>query len=433
MKSITSSKIFVMKKYALSVLFMLTSACTIFLQSCVKNTCERAHQYTYYVPVYKTKAAVKANIKSNPPIAIANPGKMFIIGNYIFLNEIDKGIHVIDNSNPAAPQNTAFIDIPGNEDIAVKDNILYADVYTDMVALNIADPKNVSVSKFIEGVFPFRYWSGAMAPDTNMVVADFIKRDTTVMETCDYNGAVTFPTGVYFLAASNNNTSVSQSPVGTGGSTARFALLNSRLYTVSDQDLNIFNISFASNPSYVKKVNVSSWSAEIETIFPFKNKLFIGSSNGMFIYSVDNADNPLSEGSFAHVRVCDPVIPDDHFAYITLRSGNACGGYANQMDVLDISDITHPVLVKSYPLTNPRGLSKDKNLLFICDGDDGLKIFDATNASNIVQIKRFPGLQTQDVIANNNIAIVTATDGLYQYSYADVNNIKLLSKIAVTK
>jgi hypothetical protein len=49
-------------------------------------------------------------------------GKLFIQGHYIFLNEVDKGIHVIDNSNPAQPRNVAFIDIPGNVDLAVKGN-----------------------------------------------------------------------------------------------------------------------------------------------------------------------------------------------------------------------------------------------------------------------------------------------------------------------
>ena len=37
-------------------------------------------------------------------------GKLYILGNYIFLNEIDKGIHIIDNAIPSSPKNVAFID-----------------------------------------------------------------------------------------------------------------------------------------------------------------------------------------------------------------------------------------------------------------------------------------------------------------------------------
>ena len=73
-----------------------------------------------YRPVYQTIAQVRANIKSNTPRALERPGKFFVIGDYIFLNETDKGIHVINNSNPWAPKNVIFIDIPGNIDLSVK-------------------------------------------------------------------------------------------------------------------------------------------------------------------------------------------------------------------------------------------------------------------------------------------------------------------------
>lgn len=311
-----------MKKYMLSIPLFVLLICMVLSQGCIKDTCENTHQYSYYTPLYKTKAAVRANIKSNPSRQILNTGKIFTIGKYIFLNEVDKGIHVIDNSNPSSPQNIAFIDIPGNMDIAVKGNILYADVFTDMVALDISNPLNITIKKFIEGVFPFRYWGGGLAVDTNMVIVDWVKRDTTVYVNCNNNRPVYLGPGVYFDRSqvfnnsSGGSAAKSPSPVGTGGSIARFALLNSRLYTVSNQDLNIFNITNAQSPVYIKKVTVGNWN--VETLFPFENKLFIGSSNGIFIYTVYNADNPILEGQFGHIRSCDPVIAADHFAYVTL-------------------------------------------------------------------------------------------------------------------
>ena len=419
-----------MKKYTFLLSICLLTTIAFFLNSCVKNTCERQQQYTYYAPVYKTKAAVKAGIKSSVPTSIINPGKIFIIGKYIFLNEIDKGIHVIDNSNPSLPKNISFINIPGNQDMAITGNTLYADVFTDLAVLNIADPTNISVNKIIESVFPFRAWSGGFSQDTNMVVIDFVKRDTTVVINCN-SGQIVFSQSQFYAASNSGSGSVgkSSSPIGTGGSMARFALMNNRLYTVSTNDLSIFNVSNPLNPAYVKKLNVSNFT--VETIFPFKNKLFIGSSNGMFIYGINNPDNPVKESQFEHVKTCDPVIADDNFAYVTLRSGNRCGGFVNQMDVLDINDISKPKLIKSYPLTNPHGLSKDKNLVFICDGSDGLKIYDATNNDNLILIKQFTGYESYDVIAANNIAIVITKDGLYQYDYADSNNIQLLSKLNI--
>ena len=66
-----------------------------------------------------------------------NPGKIYFKEGYIFINEELKGIHVIDNRNPENPQNIGFIEIPGNVDIAIKNNTLYADSYIDLGAIDI--------------------------------------------------------------------------------------------------------------------------------------------------------------------------------------------------------------------------------------------------------------------------------------------------------
>jgi hypothetical protein len=403
-----------------------------FLSSCVKDNCSYTYSYTLYQPVYKTTAEVKANIKSNAPKEVINPGKIFILGNYIFLNEIDKGIHVIDNSNPSAPRNVAFIDIPGNMDLAVKGHILYADLYTDLVTLDISNPLNVVVKKFNEGVFPYRIYGNGFINDTTKIIVDWVKRDTTILQNCEVRN---WDSSILYLANANTSSQPSSgksgSPVGKGGSMARFAIVNDRMYTVSNTDLNVFNISIPNNPVYNNWIPISSWN--IETIFPFKDKLFIGSQNGMFVYSINDPDHPTPAGQFSHVRSCDPVIADDNYAYVTLRSGSVCGGFANQLEILKLDNFTDPQLVKTYSFINPHGLSKDGNLLFICDDSDGLKIYNSSNVSNLQLIKQFAGLETYDVIAWNNKALVVAKDGLYQYDYADVNNIHLLSKISISK
>ena len=78
-------------------------------------------------------------------------------------------------------------------------------------------------------------------------------------------------------------------------------------------------------------------------------------------------------------------------------------------------------------------MAKDHNLLFICDGKDGLKTYDAADIKNLQLIKTIGGMDTYDVIAMNEIALIVAKDGLYQYNYSDPQNIKLLSKITVGK
>lgn len=421
-----------MKK--LIVYIFLSSSLIFFLNGCVKDTCHHIYSYKYYIPVYKTTEQVKANIKSNTSKDIVNPGKIFIRGNYIFLNEMDKGIHIIDNSNPASPKNVAFIDVPGNLDLAVTGNTLYADLYTDMVTIDISNPLNVVVKKYNEGVFPFRYYSNGFLADSSKIIVDWMERDTTVTENCDsYNWPMEARTDFFIIPAaySSNSSPKASSPVGQGGSMARFAIMNNRLYTVSDANLNTFNISTPENPMYINNKNLGTWN--IETIFPFRNKLFIGSQNGMFIYNTNNPDAPEEEGQFGHLRTCDPVIADDNYAYVTLNSGSECEGFTNQLDVLSLNNLSDPQLLKSYDLTSPHGLSKDGNLLFICDGTAGLKVYDASDIMNLKLIKEIPDFETYDVIAFNKVALVVAKDGLYQYDYSNSNDIRFLSKTAILR
>lgn len=405
--------------------------------SCVKDSCKQLHTYSYYVPVYKTKQEVRDNIKSHGPKPVENPGKLNILGNYIFLNEVDKGIHVIDNANPSDPCNVAFIEIPGNLDIAIKGNTLYADLYTDLVALDISNPLNVKTKKIIDNLFPLRYYGNGFvgSGSNNTIIAEWVKKDTTVEMRCDNNFG---PIGIWFdtrnvffsTASVGSQAGGSSSPIGVGGSMARFTIINNRLYTVNESALDVFNITNPADPGHSNHINIG-WG--IETIYPFKNKLFIGSQSGMFIYSVNNADAPSQEGTFSHVQSCDPVIADDNYAYVTLRSGSVCQGFTNQLDVIKLNNITNPALYKTYEMTNPHGLSKDGNTLFICDGAAGLKVYNAANVSNLQLIKTVPGIETYDVIAYNSVALVVAKDGLYQYDYSNLSNIRLLSKINVNK
>ncbi|HYK57417.1 MAG TPA: hypothetical protein VEV15_13195, partial [Flavisolibacter sp.] len=260
------------------------------------------------------------------------------------------------------------------------------------------------------------------------------KRDTTIVEKSDVDFGLRSGGGIFFMDAQSFNSSankaVSAAPYGVGGSMARFTIASNRLYTVGYSDLDVFNITNAANPVNTARKTMG-WN--IETIYPFMDKLFIGSQSGMFVYSISNPDNPVQTGQFNHVRSCDPVIADTKYAYVTLRSGTACQGFTNELDILSLNNFMNPALLKVYNLTNPHGLSKDGTTLFICDGQAGLKIYDAADVMNLKMLKQIEGIETYDIIALNGNALVVAKDGLYQYDYSNLSNIKLLSKITISK
>ena len=66
-----------------------------------------------------------------------------------------------------------------------------------------------------------------------------------------------------------------------GGSMARFTIMNDRMYTVGTSNLDVFNISNPENPLNTARKNIG-WN--IETIYPFKDKLFIGTTTSKYVF-----------------------------------------------------------------------------------------------------------------------------------------------------
>jgi hypothetical protein len=405
--------------FRLLVLLVLIGSTQV---SCIKD--KVTERYTFFRPVYSIKANVKAAIGSSPATSIINPGKIFVKGNYVFLNEIDRGIHVIDFSNPANPRNLAFINIPGCVDMAVRANYLYADLYTDLVTLDITDPLKVKVQQYQESVFPHRIYMNGFMADTTKFITNWIRVDTVLKKDHDPEG---FPILLGPLSMEMSSSAIN----GVGGSMARFGLLDDRMYTVSHMDLKIFNTSNPAAPNFIKTIKLNR--GDIETIFPYQKNLFIGTESAMMIFNATDKDNPAYLSTFSHARACDPVIADQSFAYVTLRSNNLCRGFVNQLDVVNVTQLLSPRLVKTYLLTQPAGLSKVQNWLFFCYGSDGLIIFDATRADDIQLLKTIPLKKTYDVITVNGIAITVAEDGIYFIDYRNPNQAFITGKITINK
>jgi hypothetical protein len=105
------------------------------------------------------------------------------------------------------------------------------------------------------------------------------------------------------------------------------------------------------------------------------------------------------------------------------------------LSVVNVIDITLPKLVKTYPMYNPHGLGKDGNLLFICDGQAGLKIYNCSDVLHITDnlVYNYANINAFDVIPIGDVLVLIGEDGLFQYDYSNIRNISLLSTIPVTK
>lgn len=402
--------------------------------------------YEANVPEYMSYEALRnaISVETEDVRPLENPGKIYFYNNYLFINEIEEGIHIIDNRNPAQPENIAFINIPGNVDLAVRGGYLYADSYVDLVVLNISDFSNIEEVGRVEGVFPYFYTTTDY--DDNLPMCQVNQEDGIIMgwkqETVTEETEIdnntnrwsyhfaSFEKADYAAVSSNAGGGMQASVVGIGGSMARFTLYQNYLYAVHQWDLKVFDISSPTAPAEGNHIHTGR---EVETLFQLRDNLFIGTTTGMLIYGLENPDNPVYVSDFNHIRSCDPVVVENNTAYVTLRGGSACGGFDNQLDVIDITDITSPELLASHEMTEPYGLGIDNGTLFICDGSDGLKIYDAANpyAISANLLYHFSDINTYDVIPFNGTLMMIGSDGLYQYDYSDLSNLDLLSIIPV--
>ncbi len=399
-------------------------------------SCSKTEKYEYQVlvPVYKSFQEFRSSFKTSPPQIIEQPGKIYFKDNYIFLNEVNEGIHIINNANPSNPVPVTFYELEGNVDMAIRGNILFADSYIDLVAIDISNIlQPVEVGR-LENAFP------NVLPIAEFdYPVEFPEEGEGVVVGWKVEKRIGTPFGVPGLwrwfggELMSMDAGSGQNSIGIAGSMARFMLNNQYLYSVTTPwMLKTLDISNAAN--MVATDSVQTW-REMETLFKHQNHLFVGTTSGMVIYNLDNPSSPQFVSDFNHVNSCDPVVVANNIAYVTLRSGNECNGFTNQLDVIDISNIEQPRLLKSYPMVNPHGLGIDPPYLFICDGPAGLKVYNATNplaiSSNL--IARFPNIDAFDVIPLGNVLLMTGRDGLFQYDYSNPRNIVLLSHIKIKR
>ena len=413
-------------------------------------------QYKILSPIYMAYSDLRKAVKTSyVPESLNNPGKIYYWNNYLFINEQGKGVHVIDDQNPSQPVFKAFINIPGNVDIAIKDGMLYADSYIDLVVIDIGDISNIHEVNRVDSIFSYTVppytdtlkllWD-VIDPKKGVVTGYTVKTIEKEMvqqfqnpyPVYYYNGIDKMADNVAYAPAQSSSSSgptssSSGTSIGFAGSMARFAITGNTLYVInSSYMLIVFDISTADNPSKQNTI-YTGWTAE--TIFPYNNNLFIGTQSGMIVYNISDPLQPTNQSTFWHSTGCDPVVVEGNYAFITIRTGTICNSsnVTNRLDVVNISNINSPFLEKSYAMNNPYGLGIDKNTLFICDGSAGLKIYDISNVDNISGnlLVTYPDNVAIDVIPLGAVLLMVGGNGFYQYDYSDLKNIKLLSKIEV--
>lgn len=399
---------------------------------------EASQTITYSInePVFMSAEEFRNSaIVTNEVHELSDYGKICFYEGYLYISEPGKGIHIINNTNPSNPRITGYIQLLGNQDLTICNHLLYADAFVDLVWFDVSNPSNPELKGRLENAFPetlpvieneygydynLCYPKGVKSKD--IIVGWKLKEHTETYVShytrWDKNEYITM-----------NDSYLNSSFNGVTGSMSRFGLYQHYLYAVINNSMSIFDLSGNSPLKAAENI----WIGNVETIFSYEDKLFLGTPTGLTIYSVENPLQPLYRSSISHVYGCDPVVVKNDLAYVTIHSGNLCGQDNNELLIMDVSDVDRPSLLASYAMKNPKGLGIDQDILFLCD--DGLKIFKTENPQTLIanQLNHYKGMDGYDVILYNNILTMIADNGLYQYDYSNIKNIKKLSVLPVNK
>ncbi|WP_298510680.1 hypothetical protein [uncultured Kordia sp.] len=399
--------------------------------TCLFLSCSDDKDYEYVnvaTPITISTAELRASVEVLPAQNIVESGKIYAYQQYIFVNDVDRGVHVIDNRNPLQPTIVNFLKIPLNKDVSVKGNYLYADSGKDLVVFDISQVNDIQMigrvedviqnpqqAEYPENVYLFN-WENYSYEEDIIIGWDIAVERREIMD----DNIVTLET-----SDGGGNT-------GSGGSLARFKIVDDYLYVVDNVKINVFDIQNLETPVKVNEEYVT-WQAE--TIFYQDDKLFIGTRTGMYIYDITQASSPTYISDFDHAKFCDPVVVDGNYAYVTLRAGASCMDGEMQMlesrlEIIDISDIHNPQLAETYIMEEPYGLGIKGDQLFICDGASGLKVYDKSDISNLQLLQNFNTNDAYDVIPMQDKLLKIGDNTLTQYNYINTG-IELISEFTI--
>jgi len=220
------------------------------------------------------------------------------------------------------------------------------------------------------------------------------------------------------------------------GSYSRLLIKNDFLYAINNSELATYDVSDKMSPVLINKQDVGF---NIENIYISDDIIFIGSSQRLFIYEIKSTGIPVRKNSVAYFAeiMCsaDPVIVSNNIAYITLSSVSIDNGNCwrssdlNELRIYDVTKVENPKLLSTFPMSNPKGLAIDNNILFVCELDKGVKILDVSDKSKPVLIRSLEGFYAYDVIVKNKILYVVGKDEIREFDYANIDDIHMISNI----
>ena len=424
-------------------LCLLLASCSLFKDEIIDD--REMVDVAYFIPQYETTEQLAAKVTVESPKDYAEAGKIVTYQNYIFINKPNEGVHVVDNSNPAAPVNLHFINIPGSLDLTIIDDHLYSDMFSALVVFDISDVTQPDLIEdfTVEEVFyynPYRTLDTSIRPEGGYTYTQYESIDNSQGIVTGWEVEIRqepLEEQIMYLrledTAVAETTSTDQAngfnEVSTAGSMTRFLPIDRYLYTINFNELVLFSIGDNYQPSRFARLDTGT---QAETLFQLNDLLFVGSTTGMLMYDVTSPGNPNYLNSIEHFRSCDPVVADENYAYVTLRGGTNCFTQTNELQIIDIRTPEELSVVARQVMFNPHGLAIHQDYLLVCDGSAGLKVVDVSDREEpqILSTENIPF--AYDIIVDFPSALVVGEGVLYQYDLSNLPEIVKTNELVLT-
>lgn len=125
------------------------------LQSCwhLAGDDDNGTYESQYEPIAVNRSTFENSILVKPPQEIQEAGKIYVKDHLIFINEVNRGFHVLNNLDPKNPKPMAFIEIPLATDLAIRNSTIYAHHAVDLVAFSFNN-NTINIFHRERNVFP---------------------------------------------------------------------------------------------------------------------------------------------------------------------------------------------------------------------------------------------------------------------------------------
>ena len=217
------------------------------------------------------------------------------------------------------------------------------------------------------------------------------------------------------------------SGTGVGGSLAKFTISNNQVIVLNGTEVKQFDI--LPNGELSEK-NTLQISRQLETIFPYGDKILIGSTDAVYFLGFEDDGLLTLLSSYDHLTACDPVVASNGIAFSTLKVTDCRSGTEDLLEAIDISDISNPRVLRVYDTESPFGLAIKGSFLFVCE-KGGLTMYSYNASGDLVEMDFFTidGAIPLDIIVSSGYLIVRTDQGIFNVLYSDTEIVEVVGSI----